>query len=392
MIAVTGLLLMTTAGAIGADTDKVAPLIKTLRSVESEGKGNQAAADAWRQLAEADAAELPRILAGLDGASPLAANWLHAAVDAIAERQVKAGGKLPAAELEAYLRDRAHNPRGRRLAFDWLARTDSTAPDRWIPQMLDDPSLELRRDAVARLLDEAAKLAKDKNQDAAAVYLRALNAARDLDQVKLASDELKKLGRAVDLPTHFGFVMDWQLVGPFDNKDKKGFPIVYPPEQRPGAKIDRAATFDAGGMKLKWVEHLTADEYGHVDLNKVLGKHMGVVGYAYAEFVADAAQNVELRLGCEDANKVWLNGELLTSAEVYHSNVALDQYVGRGKLKPGVNVILLKICQNEQKDDWAQDWKFQLRVCDSTGTAVLSKNRPSPSTTAENNSKSGAKP
>ena len=46
------------------------------------------------------------------------------------------------------------------------------------------------------------------------------------------------------------------------------------------------------------------------------------------------------------------------------------------ELRPGKNVILLKLAQNEQKEPWAQGWAFQLRVCDSTGGAVLSTTRP----------------
>jgi hypothetical protein len=38
-------------------------------------------------------------------------------------------------------------------------------------------------------------------------------------------------------------------------------------------------------------------------------------------------------------------------------------------------VILVKCLQNEQTEDWAQNWDFQLRVCDATGTAVLSMDR-----------------
>jgi hypothetical protein len=44
-------------------------------------------------------------------------------------------------------------------------------------------------------------------------------------------------------------------------------------------------------------------------------------------------------------------------------------------LKKGRNEILVKICQNEQTEDWAQTWDFQLRVCDALGTAVLSQDR-----------------
>jgi hypothetical protein len=107
-----------------------------------------------------------------------------------------------------------------------------------------------------------------------------------------------------------------------------------------------------------------------------LGKHKGAITYAFAEFISAEDRPVDLRLGCINANKVWLNGELLTANHVYHSNTSVDQYIAKGKLKKGRNTILLKICQNEQTEVWAQDWKFQLRVCDQIGTAVLSVDRP----------------
>jgi hypothetical protein len=40
------------------------------------------------------------------------------------------------------------------------------------------------------------------------------------------------------------------------------------------------------------------------------------------------------------------------------------------------------IAQNEQTEAWAQDWKFQLRVCDDIGTAILSADRTPANTTA----------
>jgi hypothetical protein len=50
--------------------------------------------------------------------------------------------------------------------------------------------------------------------------------------------------------------------------------------------------------------------------------------------------------------------------------MAVDQYVGRGRLKKGRNEVLLKICQNDQKEDWAQSWSFQARLCDALGGGV----------------------
>jgi hypothetical protein len=65
----------------------------------------------------------------------------------------------------------------------------------------------------------------------------------------------------------------------------------------------------------------------------------------------------------------------VSETHVYHANGALDQYIAKGQLKQGKNAILLKICQNEQTEEWAQLWQFQLRVCDAIGTAILSQDR-----------------
>jgi hypothetical protein len=104
---------------------------------------------------------------------------------------------------------------------------------------------------------------------------------------------------------------------------------------------------------------------------------MGAVAYAAAFFAAEKAQPVELRWNSKNACKLWLNDKLIDAREVYHQDggPVLDQYVSRGELQAGRNTILLKICQNEQTENWAQDWGFQLRVCDSAGAAVYSADR-----------------
>ncbi len=257
------------------------------------------------------------------------------------------------------------------MAYEWISRADKGAPDRLIPGMLDDPSVELRRDAVGRLLIQAANQLAAKERDAALItYRQAVTAARDPDQVKAASDALKQLGQPVDLAKHYGFVRHWHVIGPFDNDGKKGFNVVYSPETEPGKANDLAAVYEGKLGPVRWLDHTTTDELGHVDLNALLGKHKGVIGYAVAELNSPAERAVEFRMGSGNANKIWLNGELLYKAEIYHANVKMDQYVARGRLKTGRNILLLKICQNEQTEDWAADWKFQLRACDATGGAV----------------------
>jgi hypothetical protein len=106
-----------------------------------------------------------------------------------------------------------------------------------------------------------------------------------------------------------------------------------------------------------------------------VGKNLGAVAYAAAEFESDRARPVELRLATENACKLWLNGKLLLGSEVYHSFTRMDQFIARGEMKAGRNLILVKICQNEQTEEWAQVWQFQLRVCDAIGKAILSRDR-----------------
>ena len=51
----------------------------------------------------------------------------------------------------------------------------------------------------------------------------------------------------------------------------------------------------------------------------------------------------------------------------------MDQYSVPVTFKPGKNVILLKLCQNEQTESWAQRYQFQLRIARPSGTGVLSE-------------------
>ena len=360
----------------GADT---APLIEAIRAVDAEGKGAKAAAQAFQKLSQEGPASIPGLLKALDGANPLASNYLRNAIENIVDKTRKAKGTLPLAEIEAFLKETKHEPRARRLAFEILVATDKANYDRLVPGMLNDPSTELRRDAVIVVMEQGnALFDEDKKDEAKAKYREAMAAARDDDQVKTLKKYLEELGEKVDLPTHFGFLMTWKLIAPFDNTAGKGFAVAYAPEK----ELDFSKEYEGkDGVKASWVGTTTEDEYGIVDLAKVLTPFKGSVAYAVAEFDSDAEKVVDLRLGTPNSWKVWLNGKLLFAREEYHRGMNLDQYRMRGTLKKGKNTILVKVCQNEQTEEWAQRWQIQLRVCDGTGTAVLSADRKSAGTT-----------
>jgi hypothetical protein len=368
------LLVLCLAAAVAAAADvDLDRLIHTIKRVDKYGAGHADAVKAVNELQKFDSNRLLEILRGLDDAGPLAANWLRGAFETVAERTLRTNGKLPAESLELFVADTRHGDQSRRLAYEWLVRVDESTPERLLASMLDDPSLELRRDAVEQALKDIRAREKEKPPDEklAAEYRRMLDHARDLDQINAILDKLKALGEKVDLPRLFGFVVEWKVIGPFDNSDGKGFATVYPPEKR----VNFAAHQPGKKETVRWQDHATADPHGVVDLNKACGKHKAAVAYAAAELMADEARPVELRVGCINACKVWLNGELLIEREVYHTAMDIDQYVGKGKLVPGRNLILVKVCQNDQKEEWAQNWQFQLRVCDRLGGAVLSSDR-----------------
>jgi hypothetical protein len=353
-----------------ADSPDPAPgdLIARIKKVGREGQGDVEAAAAWRRLTAHGADALPEILGAMDDADAVAANWLRSAADAVGEKSLRAEARFPVKDLEAFISDLKHAPAARRLAYEWLARVDMTAPDRLLPGMLQDPSPELRRDAVAVALDAARALRdKDDKQAAVAAYKKALTGACDEDQVKEIAAALEKLGSPVDLAAHFGFVRDWRLACPFDNTAGAKFDAVYPPEKG----VDLTATYKGkNGTDVAWKECASTDPYGLVDLNKAIGREKGVVAYAYAVVNSPAERPVQVRAGSITAIKIFLNGKEIFARDEYHHGMRMDQYAGDGVLKAGRNELLLKVCQNEQTESWAQNWTFQVRLCDAVGSAV----------------------
>jgi len=368
-LVVIGLVLAGATAANAANLADTQKLLARIKAVSKEGTGNQEAGAAWKELVNLGGEALVPTIAAMDDASPVAANWLRSAVNSLAEKEKAAGRKLPADQLEALATNAKHSPAGRRLAYELLTEADPKAPDRLLPGFVNDPSMELRRDAIAVALKKAEKLEGDA---AKAEYTRLFAAVRDEEQTKTI---FKALDKVPDLVAHFGIVTKWMLAGPFDSTKGAGFDKAYEPEKM----VDLSAAYTGkDGAKVKWQPHAVEVELaqvdvgkiGVVDLNKALGKHKDAVAYAFTAVESDKERPVEIRLGCICAVKVFLNSKEVFAREEYHHGERFDQYVGRGTLQAGKNEILVKVCQNNQTEDWAQVWQFKLRVCDATGGAL----------------------
>jgi hypothetical protein len=364
---VSGLLWMICA-VVGVGQEPQS-LILRIKAVGKEGAGNVEAARAWKALVARGPAVMPEVLVAMDDASPIARNWLRSAIEALQDRaRDNRNSQIPADKLEAFLQDTKHAGDSRRLAYECLVRLDPSTPGRWLPKLLDDPSPELRRDAVAVQLDHGKNAPWTGPQARQKFFEDLLKHARDHDQVNAICDILKKDYKIqIDLTRHYGFVTRWLLIGPFDNGKGVGFHNVYPPEQAFDAK---GAYPGKNGDKVAWREHSTDKPLGLVDLNKCVGELHGTVAYGYAAVASEAERPVEVRAASNNAVRIWLNGKEIYFREEYHHGMEIDQHVGKGVLKAGRNVILIKVCQNEQTEDWAQLWSFQLRVCDHLGAAV----------------------
>ena len=360
------LALFVTSSAPAAPT--LTESLSAIRAVGPEGQGNTAASAAWKTLAAQDATHLPAILAGMDDANELALNWLRSAVETIVSREQAAARPLPVSALRTFLQDTRHAPRARRLAYELITRAEPASTGPLLDTLLDDPGSELRRDAVQRVIDQARDLEATDKKSSLPLYQKALAAAREVDQIQLVTKKLRGFGETVELPRLFGFLMAWKVIGPFDNTATKGFDTAFAPETE--IKLD--AEYDGKSGKVRWRDAVTTNEFGMLDLNEPLGKLKGVTGYAFTEFFSDPARPAEIRLGCKNAWKIWLNGRLIFGRDEYHRGAQIDQYRLPVQLLPGRNTILDKACQNELDEAWTVEWQFQLRVCDSLGAAILS--------------------
>lgn len=338
--------------------DDVTRALTTLKAVKKLGQSNEDAGPAWKTLVSKGGAALLPTLEAFDDANATANNWLRSALDAIVQKETDAGRKLPADQLEAFVTNTKFAPSARFAAFELL---DAATKERLLPGFLNDKSADLRRAAVARDLDLIEKLARPTAKPA---LEQLFGFARDKDQVDAVAKKVTDAGGKVSVSEHFGFVTHAMLVGPFDSTGGKGFGVAYPPES---AKEPKGAFKGKNDTEVKWIDASTSDKYANFDLNKLLGKHKDAVGYAFAVVVADKETPVDVRVTSITAVRIVLNGKELYAREEYHHGAPFDASVGKGTLQKGENVIVLKVCQNNQQEAWAQNWFFQMRVCDDTG-------------------------
>ena len=352
--------------AFNAVTSSVRDLVQPLVEIKKNGTGNKFAVHAWPKVADLPTQHIPELLDAMNLANPLGDNWIRAAISKISDNR---DSTLPIDEIIQFLNNYSNHADSRVEAFRIIQSSHPDRAELLIPGFLDDPVMALRREAVAKKLS-AAKEETNKS-DRINLYNDALSKAREVDQISEASKALKADGVNVNMRDLMGFVVNWQTIGPFDNTGRKGFNLVYPPEQ----KINYNATYEGKNDSVKWSPLSTNDELGLININEQYGEIKEVAAYAHVQFASSKNTNVQFRIGSKNAWKLWVNGKLLFARDEYHrGKTRIDQFVIDGKLKAGNNDILIKVCQNEQTQSWTKQWEFNFRVTDQEGTAIHSAN------------------
>lgn len=139
----------------------------------------------------------------------------------------------------------------------------------------------------------------------------------------------------------------WMVVGAFPNWNDAGHDTVYPPEER----RDFSETYTGWFSSISWKRWHSRAVDGHaMDLQAALTPAFGQypcwdygVGYAYAEFSCERRQAVAIRLGVQDAMKVWLNGTLVYESRDHLPHGAQARRTVEATVRQGRNTLLVKV-------------------------------------------------
>ena len=156
-------------------------------------------------------------------------------------------------------------------------------------------------------------------------------------------------------------VTDWNAVGSFPNPDHKGHDTVYPPERA----INLTDAYEGMDGQVRWKVISESGNIGYVDLCSHFSPNSWSTAYALNYLWADSDINVQLRVGSNDAIKIWLDGALIHDFGG-ERGAQLDEDIVSVSLKAGWTPVLLKVSQTEG------GWGFYFRVTDTGGTPVKS--------------------
>ncbi len=201
----------------------------------------------------------------------------------------------------------------------------------------------------------------EENKNMAIRFLKdAFRSNQDPEDRERIIQNLKKLGYEVGKEAkEAGFVIHWNLIGPFPWNENNPTDKVLIEEPF----VNLSKTYKPNRRELKWKDYITDHPTGKVDLARIYGDYEGVAVYAYAEVNLPESKEIYLKIGSNDGFKCWFNGKEAGRFDGGRTYMP-DQDTLKVQAKKGVNNILLKITQQ------GSAWAFGIRLTEVSGAPI----------------------
>jgi tetratricopeptide (TPR) repeat protein len=157
-----------------------------------------------------------------------------------------------------------------------------------------------------------------------------------------------------------GAIINWKLIGPFDNISASGFDNVYPPE----LAYDENKEYEGkNGIPAKWFPLKAVRSDHWIDLQRYFPYNNSVF-YGNTFIHSPQKQTIHFRVGTSGSLKAYLNDELM-AAYFDENNNGIDTYVVETELQKGWNRILIKCGFSE-----INQCNFLVRITDINGFPI----------------------
>jgi len=164
----------------------------------------------------------------------------------------------------------------------------------------------------------------------------------------------------------------WRIIGPFKKEHDSNFKYQFPPEKL----SDLTSPIKYAEKEYQWRTGHDGNIDGYVNLRELMDQYDWSAAYGLLYVKSPEQRKVQIRLGTDEACKLWLNEDLI--CQRYITNEAIiDRDMVTVVLRPGYNRLLLKVTNSNF------DWGYYLRVTDSEGNGFSDITFHSPDEIAE---------
>jgi hypothetical protein len=164
-----------------------------------------------------------------------------------------------------------------------------------------------------------------------------------------------------------GEIQRWAVIGPFNNQNRIGLGLEYPPE----VEFSYGASYPGKNGNVSWKPATAWSSKTAAWISSTtLGYRVNLggrfddwtVAYAYTQIYSPKKTETRFKLTCQQGCRLWLNGRELVHSEVLPPN---ENVIGGVELRPGWNPVLVKVDRTQMVDSF-----FILDVRSGSGEAL----------------------